>query len=104
MRVITVFFIVLFLSSSAFSQEKVKKIPKHKTVLSIGLTASPDIYIYDFKYNFSAKFGLGFDPYFRYYLNRIDKTSMSANPVSFGGKVSLYINFIHKHHRGMWGK
>jgi hypothetical protein len=62
------------------------------------------IYSIGFKYNFSAKLGLGFDPYFRYYLNKIDKTAMSGNPVSFGGKVSLYINFIHKHHRGNWGK
>lgn len=58
------------------------------------------IYSIGFKYNLSPKFGLGFDPYFRYYLNKIDKTAMSANPISFGGKVALYINFIHKHHRG----
>jgi hypothetical protein len=57
------------------------------------------IYSIGFKYNLSPKFGLGFDPYFRYYLNKIDKQAMSANPVSFGGKVALYINFIHKHHR-----
>ncbi|MBX9850730.1 MAG: PorT family protein [Cytophagaceae bacterium] len=62
------------------------------------------IYSIGFKYNFSPKFGLGFDPYFRYYLNKIDKSAMSANPISFGGKVSLYINFIHKLHRGNWGK
>lgn len=62
------------------------------------------IYSIGFKYNFSQKFGLGIDPYFRYYLNRIDKHSMSSNPVSFGGKISLYINFIHKQHRGKWGK
>jgi hypothetical protein len=62
------------------------------------------IYSIGFKYNLSPKFGLGFDPYFRYYLNKIDKTSMSANPISFGGKIALYINFIHKHHRGNWGK
>jgi len=62
------------------------------------------IYSIGFKYNLSAKFGLGFDPYFRYYLNKIDKTSMSSNPISFGGKVALYYNFIHKHHRGNWGK
>jgi hypothetical protein len=62
------------------------------------------VYSIGFKYNFSAKFGIGIDPYFRYYLNRIEKNVMSGNPVSFGTKVSLYINFIHKHHRGNWGK
>lgn len=62
------------------------------------------IYSIGFKYNFSAKIGLGIDPYFRYYLNRIEKQAMSGNPVSFGAKISLYYNFIHKHHRGNWGK
>ena len=62
------------------------------------------IYSIGFKYNFSPKLGLGFDPYIRYYLNKIDKQSMEGNPVSFGGKFSMYINFIHKHHRGNWGK
>jgi len=57
------------------------------------------IYSIGFKYNFSPKIGLGIDPYFRYYLNRIDKTSMKANPMSFGGKISLYVNFNHKSHR-----
>jgi hypothetical protein len=62
------------------------------------------IYSIGFKYNFSAKIGLGIDPYFRYYLNKIDKQSMSANPISMGGKITLYYNFIHKHHRHNWGK
>jgi hypothetical protein len=62
------------------------------------------IYSIGFKYNFSAKLGIGFDPYIRYYLNKIDRQSMEGNPVSFGGKISLYINFIHKQHRGTWGQ
>lgn len=57
------------------------------------------IYSIGFKYNLSPKFGIGFDPYFRYYLNKIDKQAMSSNPISFGGKIAVYINFIHKHHR-----
>jgi hypothetical protein len=62
------------------------------------------IYSIGFKYNLSAKLGIGLDPYFRYYLNKIDKQAMSDNPISFGGKIALYYNFIHKHHRGNWGK
>jgi hypothetical protein len=62
------------------------------------------IYSIGFKYNLSAKFGIGVDPYLRYYFNKIDKQSMAVNPVSIGGKVSLYYNFIHKHHKHHWGK
>lgn len=62
------------------------------------------IYSIGFKYNLSEKIGIGIDPYFRYYLNKIDKQSMGENPVSFGGKIALYYNFIHKQHKGNWGK
>jgi hypothetical protein len=55
------------------------------------------------KYNLSPRIGLGIEPYFRYYLNRIDKT-MSQNPISFGAKFALYINLYHKHHKDTpWG-
>jgi hypothetical protein len=50
------------------------------------------------KYNLSPGIGLGLEPYFRYYLNRIDK-SMDRNPISFGAKFSIYINLQHKHHK-----
>jgi hypothetical protein len=56
------------------------------------------------KYNLSPRIGLGIEPYFRYYLTKIDKETMSKNPVSFGGKFALYINFNHKHHKNTpWG-
>lgn len=55
------------------------------------------------KFNLSPRIGLGLEPYFRYYLTKIDK-SMGSNPVSFGGKFALYINFHHKHHKNTpWG-
>jgi hypothetical protein len=55
-------------------------------------------YSIGFKYNLSPRIGLGLEPYFRYYLNRIDKT-MDKNPISFGAKFALYINLHHKHHK-----
>jgi hypothetical protein len=55
-------------------------------------------YSIGFKYNISPRIGLGLEPYFRYYLNRIDKT-MGKNPISFGTKFALYYNFHHKHHK-----
>jgi hypothetical protein len=55
-------------------------------------------YSIGFKYNLSPRIGLGLEPYFRYYLNRIDKT-MGKNPISFGAKFALYINLHHKHHK-----
>jgi hypothetical protein len=56
------------------------------------------------KYNLSPRIGLGIEPYFRYYLTRIDKQSMGNNPISFGGKFAIYINFHHKHHKNTpWG-
>jgi hypothetical protein len=56
------------------------------------------------KYNLSPRIGLGMEPYFRYYLNRIDKESMSKNPISFGGKFAILINLHHKHHKNTpWG-
>lgn len=80
-------------------QSETEELSKHFNDFIAG-----SIYSIGFKYNFSPKLGLGFDPYIRYYLNKIDKQSMEANPISFGGKFSLYLNFIHKHHRGNWGK
>jgi hypothetical protein len=56
------------------------------------------------KFNLSPRIGLGIEPYFRYYLTKINKESMGKNPVSFGGKFALYINFYHKHHKNTpWG-
>jgi hypothetical protein len=56
------------------------------------------------KYNLSPKIGLGIEPYFRYYLTKIDKETMGKTPISFGGKFAIYINFNHKHHKNTpWG-
>jgi hypothetical protein len=61
-------------------------------------------YSLGFKYNLSPRIGLGLEPYFRYYLNKIDKETMGKNPISFGGKFSFYINLHHKHHKNTpWG-
>ena len=47
------------------------------------------------KYNLTDWLGVGAEPYFRYYLNKIDDVNMAKAPLSFGGKVSMVINFNH---------
>lgn len=52
-------------------------------------------YSFGFKYNLTEWLGLGFEPYFRSYLGKIDSESMDIAPVSFGAKFSTVINFNH---------
>lgn len=47
------------------------------------------------KYNLTEWLGVGAEPYFRYYLNKIDDVNMEKAPLSFGGKVSMVVNFNH---------
>lgn len=52
-------------------------------------------YSLGFKYNLTEWLGLGFEPYFRSYLGKVDSQSMDIAPVSFGAKFSTVINFNH---------
>lgn len=52
-------------------------------------------YSFGVKYNLTEWLGVGFEPYFRYYLDKVDSASMDLAPMSFGGKFSTVINFNH---------
>lgn len=52
-------------------------------------------YSFGFKYNLTDWLGLGFEPYFRSYLGKVDSKSMDLAPLSFGAKFSTVINFNH---------
>lgn len=81
------------------SQSNSTSMSEHLNTFLAGTT-----YSIGFKYNLSPSLGLGIDPYFRYYLNKIDREAMGDNPISFGAKFALLINILHKHHRNKFAE
>ncbi|MEY3411624.1 MAG: outer membrane protein beta-barrel domain [Bacteroidota bacterium] len=52
-------------------------------------------YSFGLKYNLTHWLGIGFEPYYKTYFNRVDSQSMDLDPLSFGAKFTTVINFNH---------